>query len=536
MRATKLYKYISILICVIFYNYIAYPQAVQKNDSLQNVLSIHIEKNDTVNIFKTYYSISNKLYKNNRYYEANIYLNKAIKFANTIQKIKIYNRQGIIYWYKGEYDKAMNLYQIELKLCEKTNNKKWLAMSLNNIGFIYAEYNKHDKTLEYYKKALKIRKEINDKKGIGLSYNSIGRVYLKMDSLDKSLKYCNLSLKIFRSIKYFKGESNTLNNIGNIFLQKKQFQIAMKYYIQSLKLRKKINHSHLIAESYKNIAKTHIKNSDNKSAELIIAKGIIISKEIKSKKLLKNFYYQLFELNKKNSNFKKALSNYIKYFEIKDSLLSIESENVISELEIQYQTEKKEQKIEHLNIQNTLNAKVILNQKNNLILLISGSSILFISLLIVLFLFYQRNKAYKMLVKQNIEIVNLEKDRKQEKQTQKITNEQQIINDLLIIIEEDNYFLTTTCSIDELAKKINTNRQYLSKIINDKFQSNFNTFINTYRIKEARKLLLDSEYDKYTIDAIAKLSGFKNRTTFNAVFKKNTGVTPSFFKKEQKFV
>ena len=42
---------------------------------------------------------------------------------------------------------------------------------------------------------------------------------------------------------------------------------------------------------------------------------------------------------------------------------------------------------------------------------------------------------------------------------------------------------------------------------------------------------MDSEFDKYTMDAIAQLSGFNNRATFNTAFKKNTGVSPSFFKK-----
>ena len=131
-----------------------------------------------------------------------------------------------------------------------------------------------------------------------------------------------------------------------------------------------------------------------------------------------------------------------------------------------------------------------------------------------------------------MEIDTLELDNLNKTSVQKISNKQQIINDLLLIIEENKYFLNPECSIDSLAKKIETNRQYLSVIINDKFDSNFNQFINTYRIKEARKLLLDKEYDKYTIDAIAKLSGFKTKATFNAAFKKITGVTPSFFKKE----
>ncbi len=508
----------------------------QKLDSLQAVLTFHLALNDSINICHTYYSLGNLYFYSDNYYKAGSYYDEALKYGDSRQKLSIYNKQGTINLRNGDLDNAMSLFRNALSISENLEEKKLQAMLLHNIGFLYAEYDNHEKALEYYVKALKIREEIKDEKGTGMSNNAVGREYFAMDSLSISLEYFNTALKIFRDINYVKGEANVLNNIGNIYLKKEQAGLAMKYHVESLEIRKSINDLRGIAESYKNIAKVHMQDGSYKDAELTIGKGISFSEQIQSIRMLNKFNYQLYELNKYKKDYEKALANYLVFSVTKDSILSVESENKIAELEIQYQTEKKEQQITLLNTKDELNSQIISKQKFSLIFLIAGSGILLISLIIVLINYFQKNKAYKMLVKQNIEIVNLERAKNHKLSSKAISNEQQIVNDLLSAIEGDKCFLNPTCTIDELAKKIDTNRQYLSTIINDKFNSNFNSFINTYRIKEARKLLLDKEYDKYTIDAIANLSGFNNRATFNIAFKKNTGITPSFFKKEQSFL
>ena len=549
MNNTIPLKYVLILLFLILGYSCLYSQSLHKNDSLQNELDKALAGNDSMQIVKMYYMMGKNASKSEKNTEAEIFLKNALKFSNTDnQRMKIYSKLGSIYWQKGKFDKSVLFYRNTLKISERIGNQKYQATALNNIGFIFAEYGKHEKAIEYYKKALIIRQNISYKKGIGWSYNNIAREYIDLDKQDTALNFANKSLAIFRGINHFEGESNALNTIGNIYSKKKAFKLAMKFYLESLQIREQINREFLIAESYKNIAKVYIEISNFKNAEITIKKGILLSEKIKSKKNTRNFYFLLYKLKNKKKKYKEALSAYIKYTELNDSLLSIESENKISELEIEYQTEKKEQIIKFLDTKDELNAEIILRQKNRLLFLFSGFGILLVSLIIVLSIYFKRNRAYKMLVKQSIEIVNLEKNQPDEmfeynksknlpdktKLSIEISNEKEIINDLLTIIEENRYFLNSSCTIDELAKKIKTNRQYLSKIINDKFETSFNNFINKYRIKEARKLLLDTDYDKYTIEAIAELSGFNNRTTFNIAFKKNTGVTPSFFKKEQK--
>ena len=58
----------------------------------------------------------------------------------------------------------------------------------------------------------------------------------------------------------------------------------------------------------------------------------------------------------------------------------------------------------------------------------------------------------------------------------------------------------------------------------------FTSFVNRCRVDEAKRLLLDVKNAQVTIETIAQMSGFQNKSTFNLAFKKETGETPSQFK------
>ena len=82
-----------------------------------------------------------------------------------------------------------------------------------------------------------------------------------------------------------------------------------------------------------------------------------------------------------------------------------------------------------------------------------------------------------------------------------------------------------------MAKMTNTNYKYLSKTINSKTGFNFVSYINKYRVEEAKDQLRDKNLSHYTIEAIGEMCGFKSKSAFNGAFKKITQVTPSVFKK-----
>ena len=102
---------------------------------------------------------------------------------------------------------------------------------------------------------------------------------------------------------------------------------------------------------------------------------------------------------------------------------------------------------------------------------------------------------------------------------------------LLRLIEEEKLFKNPELSMTLLAAKMQLSNGYLSQIINQKEGKNFFEFINTYRVEEVKKNLGDPAFDHFSILGIALEAGFKSKSTFNAVFKKMTGQTPSAYKR-----
>ncbi len=107
--------------------------------------------------------------------------------------------------------------------------------------------------------------------------------------------------------------------------------------------------------------------------------------------------------------------------------------------------------------------------------------------------------------------------------------QEQILKKLKYQIKQKKAFLKDDLTLTALAKKCNTNSSYLSKIIHNKYNTNFSGFINELRIKESQKLMADENYQSYSIEGIASSVGFKTKSVFNASFKKFTGVTPSYY-------
>ena len=101
---------------------------------------------------------------------------------------------------------------------------------------------------------------------------------------------------------------------------------------------------------------------------------------------------------------------------------------------------------------------------------------------------------------------------------------------------EDKPYLDGELTASQLAQKLNMTRHQLSELLNEEIGTNFYDLINGYRIEEFKKRLQHPDNSNLTLLAIAFDSGFNSKTSFNTIFKKNTGLTPSQFKKSQKKV
>lgn len=98
---------------------------------------------------------------------------------------------------------------------------------------------------------------------------------------------------------------------------------------------------------------------------------------------------------------------------------------------------------------------------------------------------------------------------------------------LLCLMAAEQPWLEPELTLTELAHRLRTHPALLSKVINAGCGQNFNDFVNTYRVAEARRKLADPRFGHYSLVGVALESGFNSKSTFNRVFRKLLGHAPS---------
>lgn len=122
--------------------------------------------------------------------------------------------------------------------------------------------------------------------------------------------------------------------------------------------------------------------------------------------------------------------------------------------------------------------------------------------------------------------------KKYEKSTLTAGQSEVYLEKLHELMKIEKPYLNSGLTLQKLAENLSMPHHHLSQLINDKLNKNFFDFINSYRIAESKELLTGPRGKQLTILAIAQESGFNSKSSFNSVFKKYTGKTPSQFKEE----
>lgn len=145
---------------------------------------------------------------------------------------------------------------------------------------------------------------------------------------------------------------------------------------------------------------------------------------------------------------------------------------------------------------------------------------------ISVFLFGQRNPDYNRVIQTDIIKKHYIKSKI------KALDIKTIMNELQQMMDNEKAFASEDISLKNVAEELNITPHQLSELINKKFHKNFNTYINDFRIEEAKKMLIDEPGRSITSIAIAV--GFNTNTAFSAVFSKSEGMSPKQYRQRFK--
>ncbi len=98
-------------------------------------------------------------------------------------------------------------------------------------------------------------------------------------------------------------------------------------------------------------------------------------------------------------------------------------------------------------------------------------------------------------------------------------------------MENEKPYLLPGLTLPELARQVSLSTHELSFLLNQGMGQNFYTYVNHFRVEEAKRLLADPKYAPWTLIAVGFEAGFNSKTTFNTTFRESTGLSPSAFRK-----
>lgn len=521
-----------------------------KNDSLialtYKALAISYDNKGFYNVALKFYLLSQELFYK---------LNRKRDLITTL------NNSAIIFLNQGNFTQAQKNYVEEIKIAEEINDTISVATSYSNLAQIQFYLKNIPKAYEYLELALNICKKHNHKYGLGLVYSNMANLEIAQKKYNKAEEYIKNAIKYFKEIDNLMGVGNAYSIYGNILFLQGNFKNAVEMKEKSISIFKSLNDRDYLATSYASLGQMYLREKffDKALEYLLLAEKLFEEENYQIK--LTEITSSIADAYYEKKDFIKAIEYLKKEIALKDKNYKKEHLNNLAEQEVIFEVDKKIAQIENLKKEKEQMGYELVKKEQIILYFIILFGIIVSSLILLTYSYIKRNKAYRELLKKNVEFAertisqnNLENElilfdlEKEKVETQQqapeieksriisISTTRELIPKLLDLMENQKIYLDKQLTIDSLAEQLNTNRSYLSNIINDYFGKNFNNFINEYRVKEAILLFKNEKYQNHKLDHIATLCGFNNKTTFNTTFKKITGLTPSYFRKNIKYI
>ena len=299
------------------------------------------------------------------------------------------------YYYLENYNKALEMSYKTLKIYERLQNNKGIIAMLNNLALIHKEAGNYAKATQIYIKAIRLIDSLHLHISKAVLYGNLGMIYKNRDMYDSARYYYQKSIAIDKKNNVKRGLTHTYYDLANLYaFYLKNKDSANYYYQKSLNYAKKYDKNLLL--SIQSAQAKMLMENGRTNEGLALMNEVLQSAKLKDDKEIKELaYFKLYETYKKQHKWQPALRNLEDLMDIQDTINTLNVKMQIARLESKYQNEKKQAKIDKLQLKQKLDKKI----KTYLSLAIA---LLFLSLALIGYNFInkqKRNRLEKELLK-----------------------------------------------------------------------------------------------------------------------------------------
>ena len=461
------------------------------------------------------------------------------------------NTGNILYRYQM-YDEAIYIYSQIPTECEEYLKPQTNTLIDNNIALSYMALSECDSAVYYFNHSLNFIKQSGISRPLLTIqyYNYMSSLGLQCGFSDSIPEYFRKVSSIYKAIDYI------IANGPSEYCEIYQNNIQLEYCTNKIR-------------SFDKMAEYFINNQKPDSAASLLEQGLLYAKKSKvcvwcsnTFQSLSKCYFEmdstdiailyldsaLLSANSSGKNYLNLMGIYDSYAELYQENYDEEKKNDAVELSKKYQDSIKIEKnseetllkkielavvpvqlaMKNVELSKANQQRVIDRQSYFIKLLLAGIVFIIFALLFYYRLYRNLKITQQELAKRTLETFKAGS----EKQTAGRAGDAAEAA-LALKFEEEivnrKAFVESGISLNSVAERLESNRSYVSALINNAYGMNFNDYINKLRIEEACSRICTNTNPNFTIDHLYSEVGFTGKSTFYTAFKKYTGVTPAVF-------
>lgn len=337
-----------------------YYQTIGKNDSaryyINEALSIFKGINHEEYIVKMANALGVVEYTSGNYQKAIEYYNLGIDYSRKYKQWdNLANRLGnksLAYIKKGDYNLGVKYSIASLKLFDSLSSKSntlqlkiHTATAAVRVGYAEMGLQNYKKALDYFNRALRIYKDIDDVVHMGHTYADIGNVHLEQEEYDKAIENYSKTLSISKEKEVPIMGGYVMINLGKAYRKKKDYVRALSILNESLPINQEFGTKDDLALNLQQLGHTYMKKGEMNQALLYFNKSIALADSIKAAEILSQTSLSRSEAYVELGQYQNAYQDQKKYQLINDSIFNAKKSQQIEEMRTIYDTEKKEQQI-----------------------------------------------------------------------------------------------------------------------------------------------------------------------------------------------
>lgn len=389
--------FIQVLLLLLLFQYAG--AQTPKADSLIRLLNTTARDSNYVKLLN---QISEELSDKNAD-QALRFASQAILYSRNTKDIRelgtALNNMGWAYYRKGDYSKGFDYALQALRINDSIKNLPQLAISYRNVGAIYNSQAKYRESMDYFHKEMGIHSLLNNKAGIGRSLNNIAFSAHRGKLRDSALIFGHASLEHNSKLgdKYLIAFS--LRTLGDVYLDDGFVNRAIDYFLASLTAARAAKSNFIIETSLYRLGKAYQQKKMWKQSIAYLEEGVTVAELLGAKGEQATIHKLLAKSYKELGNYKKAFEEQAAYITLNDTLFEERSRARFAQMQVAFETEKKQAEINLLKKEDEIQKAKIRDQSLYTFLLL-----IVVALVMALWLVAWRRSQFKQLVNKQLRL------------------------------------------------------------------------------------------------------------------------------------